>query len=197
MSWPVTLPFWLSVISPCFSEDVNCKFWSPAVVTVWDFPLFFPSSLYSLPIISFSCMKKFYWLWLYAKYLSINSLQRLSPVSCQCLQLCLPWDTLAWAVSVPQLCPQPFKTFRTDKLQHKVQSKECSDTKNVKDQAENLLSNILAQCWRTSLSKVETRGNQQLNFWKKVTSYVTLAQLSVKHPAPRTKLLEFLSHGLH
>lgn len=144
MTWPVTLPFWLSVISPCFSEDVNCKFWSPAVVTVWDFPLFFPSSLYSLPIISFSCMKKFYWLWLYAKYLSINSLQRLSPVSCQCLQLCLPWDTLAWAVSVPQLCPQPFKTFRTDKLQHKVQSKECSDTKNVKDQAENLLSNFFS-----------------------------------------------------
>lgn len=38
------------------------------------------------------------------------------------------------------------ETFRTDKLQHQVQSKEHSDegsdTKKVKDQAENLLSNF-------------------------------------------------------
>lgn len=57
---------------------------------------------------------------------------------------------LHFAVSVSQLCPQPFETFKTNKLQCKVHSKkhsdEGSDEKNVKDQAENLLSNFFSWC---------------------------------------------------
>lgn len=55
---------------------------------------------------------------------------------------------LNFAVSVSQLCPQPFETFKNDKPQCKVHSKKYSDEgsnkKNVKDQAENLLSDFFS-----------------------------------------------------
>lgn len=119
------------------------------MVTVWGFPFSFLFSLYSLPIISFSYLKKNRLIVTICK-MSINKIsaqfknRKLTVASSTVLLGTLQH----FPVSVSQLCPQPFETFKTDKLRCKVHSKKHSDEgsdKKIKQKA----------CFQLFLASVE------------------------------------------
>lgn len=137
--------FLLPVISPYFSQVINCsqQWYQYGVV-----PFSFLFSLYFLAITSFSSMKKSYWLWLHAKCPSNKSLKFKHCLLTVAYSTARLGTLLQFAVSASQLCQQPFEPFKINKLQCKVHSKKHSnkgsDRKKARDQAENLLSNFLA-----------------------------------------------------
>lgn len=143
------------------TSSANCLVFSP-VLSLSHFILL-PSSVLATWKSSIDCDC--------VKCPSLNSLQRWITVSCQCLQLCSPWDTLVCAISIPQLCPQPWDV---QDWQITAPSSEQGALwwglwykEGERSSRKPAFKFFFSWCWRTNFSKVETRGNQQLNFWKK------------------------------
>lgn len=143
------------------TSSANCLVFSP-VLSLSHFILL-PSSVLATWKSSIDCDC--------VKCPSPNSLQSWITVSCQCLQLCSPWDTLVCAISIPQLCPQPWDV---QDWQITAPSSEQGALwwglwykEGERSSRKPAFKFFFSWCWRTNFSKVETRGNQQLNFWKK------------------------------